>query len=115
MRLRLSHVNGEVPLVRRTWYATFGLLALGGLLVGVGLGTGVMLATYVGLGQLLLGYVVAFALTLRLQRREHRRRLADLAAHRAAMMERHEASRAELRQIREMFNLPPRVNEDDDR
>lgn len=115
MRLRLSHVNDEVPLVRRTWYATFGLLALGGLLVGVGLATNVMAAVYVGLGQLLLGYVVAFALTLRLQRREHRRRLADLAAHRAAVRERHESLLAELNQIREMFNLPPRAHEDDDR
>lgn len=98
--IRPRELSGATPGERRAWLLVSPLLVAGVVTVGVGVGTGNPVVVSAGPTVLLVAYVVGLVVVLRLQRRAHVARLAELAAHNAVTFERHERERGELEQLR---------------
>lgn len=98
--IRPRELSGATTVERRVWLLVVPLELVGcGLVLG-GVTQDNTLTSAVGASLLLVALVLTFTITLRLQRRASARRLAELAAARAAMFERHEAERVELKRLR---------------
>lgn len=83
-------------------YQNVGLLVVGatGTVTTVAALADLDVVVHVGVGALLVEYVVGVALLLHAQLRIDRARRAELARRRAAMLERHRAQRAEIETLR---------------
>lgn len=96
------------PRERRAVSGAYALLVLGGVLLAVGVVADSITWFAVACVTIVIGYAVGATATLRALHLDERRRLADLAARRALLVERYEARRFELDRVRRELGLPSR-------
>lgn len=99
LELRTSVPPGTPRRDQLTWHVGCSLVAAGAATLLTALVLDATWGSVTGAGLVLVGYGAASWVLLRAVNRDGRRRLAELAARQAALTERYEARRAELRDL----------------